>query len=303
MLAEPAIAVAPPVIAPDVIAPQVVVTASPVTQHAPFVPQSSSFGAAPPTAFVPSYADAPAAAPGRFGAVSSFSPAGFAAEHGVAHPQEFHPDRHWGRRIAVLVVVLAILAGGTAFGLPRYLDSKAAAAAAEAPDILTHSAPASLGGQKRASNSTMSSQATAAFTADGSEWAWAGQYGARNGGTVYVGFDLPTADRAQAYRALTDHGAATEFVGKFAAGVTAGAGGSIVVGTATKYASPVGGSTWCMPITAAGNGGGLCLWTNGKEGLATMILPGVQESAAKATIAALGQLAKATTKASASAAP
>ena len=239
---------------------------------------------------------------GQFGS-SQFGAAGggtFGGESGVAHPTEFHPDRHWGRRIAVLVVVLVLLAVGGFLGVPRYLDSKAAAAAAQAPDIVTHTAPATLNGQRKGAAPASSAASSAAFTSAGADWAWVAAYGPRAGGTVYVGFDMPVIDRPAAYRALTDHSAATEFVGKFAAGATAGSGGNLVIGTATEYASPVGGKTWCMPITAAGNGGGLCLWTNGKEGLATILLPGVPESTAKSTLGALGQMAKLTTKAAAS---
>ena len=216
------------------------------------------------------------------------------------HPIEFHPDRHWGRRIAILTIVLVLLAVGGFFGVPRYLDSKAAAAAAQAPDIVTPTAPATLGGQKRTTSAAASAASTAAFTNAGSEWAWVAAYGPRNAPTIYVAFDMPLTDRPAAYRALTDHGAATSFVTKFTADATAGAAGNLVIGAATEYASPVGGRTWCMPITSAGNGGGLCLWTNGKEGLATMVLPGVAESAAKSTLTALGQMAKLTTKAAAS---
>ena len=218
----------------------------------------------------------------------------------MSHPVEFHPDRHWGRRITILTIVLALLAVGGFFGVPRYLDSKAAAAAALAPDIVTSTAPATLGGQKRIASSAISSATTDAFTNAGADWAWVAAYGARSNPTIYVAFDMPVADRPAAYRSLTDHGAATQFITKFTADVTAGAAGNLVIGDPKEYASPVGGRTWCMPITTAGNGGGLCLWTNGKEGLATMVLPGVVESAAKSTLTALGQMAKLTTKAASS---
>ncbi|MFN8158721.1 MAG: DUF2510 domain-containing protein [Candidatus Nanopelagicales bacterium] len=278
----------------------------PVHVPAPTPTPVAAAAAPAPAPFVPSYAEAPARPAGQFGSGGSqFGGGGgssfgtFGGETGVSHPTEFHPDRHWGRRIAILVVLLVLLAVGGFFGVPRYLDSKAAAAAAQAPDIVTHTAPATLGGQRRAAALASTAASTDAFTKSGAQWAWIGAYGPKSAQTVYIGFDMPVTDRPEAYRALTDHGAATTFVGKFTAGATAGAAGNLVIGAATEYASPVGGKTWCMPITAAGNGGGLCLWTNGKEGLATMVLPGVAESAAKSTLVALGQMAKVTTKAAA----
>ncbi len=268
--------------------------------------QAAAPVAAPaPAPFVPSYAETPARPTGQFGTGGGqFGTGGgasfgtFGGDTGVSHPTEFHPDRHWGRRIAILVVLLVLLAVGGFFGVPRYLDSKAAAAAAQAPDIVTHTAPATLSGQKRSAAANASAASTAEFTQSGAAWAWVGAYGPRTAPTVYLGVDIPESQRPEAYRALTDHGAATEFVSRFTTAATAG--GQIVIGAATEYASPVGGKTWCMPITAAGNGGGLCLWTNGKEGLVTMVLPGVAESAAKSTLTALGQMAKLTTRAAAS---
>ena len=52
-----------------------------------------------------------------------------------------------------------------------------------------------------------------------------------------------------------------------------------------------------MPVTASGVQGGYCLWTSGKELLQTLSLPGLQEVAAKSTLDALAQMAKAVTKA------
>ena len=52
-----------------------------------------------------------------------------------------------------------------------------------------------------------------------------------------------------------------------------------------------------MPVTVSGVSGGYCLWTSGKELLQTFTLPGLQETAAKSTLAALSQMARSTTKA------
>ena len=47
-----------------------------------------------------------------------------------------------------------------------------------------------------------------------------------------------------------------------------------------------------MPVTLNGNGGGWCVWTNGREMLQVLSYPSVQEMSAKHTLAALEQLAR-----------
>ena len=59
-----------------------------------------------------------------------------------------------------------------------------------------------------------------------------------------------------------------------------------------EYGSTVGGKAWCMPVTLNGNGGGWCVWTNGKDLLQVLSFPSVQEMSAKHTLAALTQLAE-----------
>ena len=130
----------------------------------------------------------------------------------------------------------------------------------------------------------------------GSAWAWAATYGSRANAVVYVAFDIPVSQRPQAYRAITNHGQAVTLVNDLGAKIASASGGSELMGQATEFASPVGGKVWCMPVTINGSSGGMCLWTNGKEGLASVALPGVMDSAAKSTLVALGQLGKLSTR-------
>ena len=156
-------------------------------------------------------------------------------------------------------------------------------------------APATLAGTRRAARPDPRAKAeTVALTSQGSTWTWSGTYGSRTDMTFYVASDVPLDLRDEAVRALGSRSAALSLMSTLATATVAG-GGTIVMGTATEYASPVGGKTWCMPVTASGVSGGFCTWTNGKEWLQVLASPGVEQSAAKDSLAALAQLAKITT--------
>ena len=61
----------------------------------------------------------------------------------------YRERRSWKRRVAILAVPLVVLGGAAAYGVPRYLASQRRAVAAQQPDILVHTAPKSLGGQRQ----------------------------------------------------------------------------------------------------------------------------------------------------------
>jgi hypothetical protein len=215
----------------------------------------------------------------------------------VGHAGTPHETRHVGRTIFLLVLGLVLVAAFSVVAVPRYLAARAQGLAAEQPDVLSHSAPATLAGQKRAARSD-SAVANAAkdLKAQGSTWAWAGSYGTRAATTSYLASDIPVESRDEAVKTLTNHEAANELLASMSARVFPG--GTVVLGNATEYASPVGGKTWCMQVTANGSANGYCVWTNGKEWLSVVATPGLETSAGKSALTALAQLAKITTKSS-----
>jgi hypothetical protein len=212
------------------------------------------------------------------------------------HPGTYAPARSWKRPTAVAVVVVLILGGAAAVGIPKYRDAKAQAAAAQAPDVLVHTAPRALAGQKQLTVAGFAATSQR-LKADGARWAWAQAYGTRDDVTLYLASDVPTSSRADAVRALTSHDAATALLQVASAGIVDSSNGQAVAGTPAEYASPVGGKTWCMPMTVSGVAGGYCLWTSGKELLEVLSLPGLEQVAAKSTMTSLTQMAAATTKA------
>ena len=307
--------VSPSVVAPQAAAPAPAPAAAPAAGlQAQHMAASSVALLERPTAepYVDSYTPpAPAAARGGFGGGATPSVFGGApSTHGSGQggfgsfagdsssaSAAYRPERHLGRTLVILALVLIVLAVGGVIGIPRYLDSKAAAAAAEQPTVLTHSAPATLAGQRRLGGQVAQNSAvTAQMKSSGSAWAWAATYGTKSNATAYVAFDIPVSQRPQAYRAITNHGQAMTLVNDLGTKIGTASGGSELLGQATEFASPVGGKVWCMPVTINGNAGGMCLWTNGKEGLASVALPGVMDSAAKNTLIALGQLGSLTTR-------
>jgi hypothetical protein len=268
-----------------------------------------------PAAFVPSapapaaghgFGTAPAgfgAAPAGFGAaLAGFgeAPAGFGGfghDSGPVHTGVYTAPRSWKKPVAVLVVLLLVVGGLAAYGVPKYLATRAQAVAAQQPDILVHTAPKALAGQKKFTVAGMNTTAIASsITGAGATWAWVQPYGSRNSVTVFMASDVPLTEQPTAVRALTSRDAATELLATVSAGLSNGANGKLVTGTPAEYASPVTGKTWCMPVTVSGVQGGYCLWTSGKELLQTLSLPGLQEVAAKNTLAALAQMAKIVTK-------
>lgn len=233
------------------------------------------------------------------GAAAAFavmsSPNGFGTPADTGHVTYEPPRRHLARTLVVLGAVLAMLAVAAVVGVPRFLDSKAAAAAETAPDVVTHTAPPTFAGAHRSTDSVdPMSGLSSRLTADGAEWVWSQGFHGGTGSTLALGAALGPSDRALAYRALTDHHRAVDLVNQVVADISAGT--TDVAGAATEYAPPVGGILWCLPYTSGGNGGGLCVWTNGRDLLVARALPGVSESAAKATLAELAIMAKLATK-------
>jgi hypothetical protein len=253
---------------------------------APFVPSS------PTPAAGPGFGAAPAgfgAVPGAFG--------GLGPGAGPVHTGSYTASRSWKKPVAVLIVLLLVLGGLAAYGVPKYLATRAQAVAAQQPDILVHTAPKALAGQKKFTVAGMNTTAIASsITGSGATWAWVQPYGSRNSVTVYMASDVPLLEQPTAVQALTSRAAATDLLATVSAGLSNGANGKLVAGTPTEYASPVTGKTWCMPVTVSGVQGGYCLWTSGKEMLQTLSLPGLPEVAAKSTLDALAQMAKVVTK-------
>jgi hypothetical protein len=205
---------------------------------------------------------------------------------------------HWKIPVAIGIVLVLVLGAAAAVGVPRYFASKAQAQAALAPDVLTRTAPKTLSGQRKVALPGMNATALGQqLTGAGAAWAWAQAYGTRDAFTLYVASDVPVADRADAVRALTSHDAAATLIARVSAGLTTGSSGRAVAGTPVDYASPVGGKTWCMPLTISGVAGGYCLWTSGKEFLQVLTMPGIEQVSAKSTMTALKQMAAAVTKA------
>ena len=211
--------------------------------------------------------------------------------------------RHWVRTVVVLVLVLALAAAAAILVVPRVLDQRAAAAAAAAPALVPAQAPASFAGVRRAALPVTPLNALAPrLSTNGAAWDWTQGYRNGTAGTLVLGAELGATDRAAAYRALTDHARGQDFIAALVADVATGSGTRDVAGDPSQYASPVGGSLWCLPYASSGIAGGLCAWTNGRQILVTETLPGVQESAARSLLGELAALGTAASK-TASAAP
>jgi hypothetical protein len=235
------------------------------------------FGAAPPR--------------GGFSAGSSHD---FSA---VGHAGDPHPSRHIGRTLLILALGLAIVAAFCVVAVPRYLVSRDQGIAAQQPDVLSRTAPATLAGQKRArQNDAAFAGAAKDLRSQGAAWSWSTTYGHGSALTSYLAADVPLDSRDDAVRALSSHDAASALLASVSKPLFAPAGGTVVLGTATEYASPVGGKTWCMQVTASGIADGYCLWTNGKEWLAVLSTPGLETTAGKSTLTALAQLARISTR-------
>lgn len=213
----------------------------------------------------------------------------------VGHAGTPHETRHWGRTVVLLTLGLALVAAFCIVAVPRYLAARAQGIAAEQPDVLSHTAPATLAGQRRAAKVDAGFASVAKdLRTQGATWSWGSSYGTRAATTSYLASDVPVDSRDEAVKALTSHDAANELLASMSRRILPG--GGVVLGTATEYASPVGGKTWCMQVTATGTANGYCVWTNGKEWLAVLTNPGLETSAGKSTLTALAQLAKITTK-------
>ena len=290
--------------------PAVQAGAAPATAPAQPVQPARPAAAVAAPAVTPSWVDGPAsggttstfgAKPNAFGNMpSAFSP-GIGLDGGAGTPTPY--QQHRGRRRLVIGLVLAVLIGGAgaAYGVPKFLATKASAQAAEQPDVLTHTAPKTLAGQKKVTvPGVILASVIHGLSDGGATWVWGQTYGARNAFTIYVASEVPDDQRPLAMRALRSHDAAQTLLTQVRAGLVDGPGQNTVVGDPTEYASAVAGKTWCMPVTVSGVSGGYCLWTSGKEMLQTFTLPGLQETAAKSTLAALSQMARTTTKAAAS---
>ncbi len=301
---------------PTAAAPAPAAAPSAAAPRSPVLPDAAAPAAAPRPAVAPSapasaWVDgsaapsAPAAsghgfggAPAAFGAVGyGAAPAGFGnAGAGPLHPGTYTAARSWKRPAAIAVVAVLVLGAAAAVGIPKYRDAKAQATAAQAPDVLVHTAPRALAGQKKFTVPGLEA-ASQRLTAEGAQWAWAQAYGTRDAVTLYVASDVPSSTRAQTVGALTSRDTANSLLKEVSAGITDGSKGQAVAGTPGEYASPVGGKTWCMPMTVSGVAGGYCLWTNGKELLEVLSLPGLEQVAAKSMMTSLTQMAAAVTKA------
>jgi len=288
----------PPV---DVVTPAAVAPAAaprpPVAPAAP--PAAWVDGSAPPASpghgfggGAPAPAAFGAAVPGLASAPAGFGPADYGPGHGGG---TYKAPRSWKIPVAVGIVSVLLLGAAAVVGIPRYQASQARDTAAQAPDVLVHAAPRTLAGQKKLVIPGLAGMAQA-LTADGAEWAWAQAYGTRDSFTLYLASDVPLSDRADAVKALTNHDAATHLLQQVSAGITSGSQAQAVPGTPAEYASPVGGKTWCMPITLSGVGGGYCLWTSGKEWLQVLSMPGLEQVAAKSTLTSLTQMAASVTQ-------
>lgn len=198
------------------------------------------------------------------------------------------------KRLLVVAVVLALLGSAWVFLVqPRLLEKQALEIAASTPSVLPHAAPRALAGQKAMTAPGINPGATAsAATSLGASWAWGASYGKGPERTVYLAADVPAENRVDAVRAQNDPAAAERLISAVSSKLALNPG-AISSGTASReYGSDVGGKAWCMPVTLNGNGGGWCMWTNGRELLQVLSFPSVQEMSAKHTLAALEQLAE-----------
>jgi hypothetical protein len=191
----------------------------------------------------------------------------------------------------VLLVTLVVAAlGAVAYFvvLPRYRDQQAIATASSTESVLPHVAPRTLAGERRATVPGLNTAALAkGFTDDGAAWAWTSAYRGKTFTSFYLASALPTSSQPDAVRALTSPEAAATLLGEVSQGLLQASGGNVSAGKATEYDDKVVGKTWCVPVSARGQGGGMCLWTSGKEMLAVMMLPGNEVSTAKRTLKAL----------------
>jgi len=242
----------------------------------------------------PGFAGAPLGGAAAFHVMSSSG--GWPGENPAAgHANPYAQPSHWKRTLVILGMVLAVIAGAAAIGVPRFLDSKAAAAAATAPQIVKAKAPTTYAGARRsAAATTPLSALSGRLTGDGAAWTWTQGFRTADATTLVLGGQLGATDRALAYRALTDHAKAMDLVNAVVADVSAGT--RDVPGQPVQYATPVGGSMWCLPYASDGIGGGLCVWTNGGQILVSRTLPGVAESAAHSMLTQLATLAKLASK-------
>lgn len=249
--------------------------------------------AAPSHVVRPGFTGAPLGGAAAFNVMSSST--GMAGEPASGHAIAYRQPSHWKRTLVVTLLVLAVLAAGAAVGVPRFLDSKAAAAAESAPQIVPAKAPAAYAGVRRSGAPTTSLSALAArLRSDGAPWAWSQGYHSNDATTLVLAASLGSPERALAYRALTDHTKAMDLVNGVVADVSSGT--RDVPGQPVQYLSPVGGSIWCLPYASDGIGGGLCVWTNGGQILVSRSLPGVADSAAHTMLAELATLGKQASK-------
>lgn len=202
---------------------------------------------------------------------------------------------HLVRNLVIGVVVLALLGAAYTFGVgPKLKERQALATAASTPVLLPHAAPRALAGQKPMAAPGINPSATASTaTQQGSTWAWGASYGKGAERTVYVAADVPADARADAVHAQTDPAAAERLISTISTRLPISASAITSGVPSREYGSEVGGKAWCMPVTLNGNGGGWCVWTNGREMLQVLSFPSVQEMSAKHTLAALEQLAAA----------
>jgi hypothetical protein len=207
------------------------------------------------------------------------------------------------KRLLIVAVVLAVVGAAWVFLVqPKLLEKQALEIAASTPSVLPHAAPRALAGQKAMTAPGINPGASAsAATSQGAAWAWAASYGKGPERTVYLAADVPVENRVDAVRAQNDPAAAERLISAVSTKLAINPGAITTGGASREYGSDIGGKAWCMPVTLNGNGGGWCVWTNGRELLQVLSFPSVQEMSAKHTLAALEQLAEQAAPAKASA--
>jgi len=242
----------------------------------------------------PGFSGAPLGGAAAFNVMSSSG--GWTGEPASGgHAVAYRPASHWKRTLVVVALVLAVISGGAAIGVPKFLDSKAAAAAASAPQIIPAKSPAAFAGARRSGAPTAPFSALASrLGTNGAAWTWSQGYHSTDATSIVLGTSLGSTDRALAYRALSDHKKAMDLVNGVVADVSSGT--RDIPGQPVQYLSPVGGSIWCLPYASDGIGGGLCVWTNGGQLLVARSLPGVADSTAHTMLAELAALGKQASK-------
>ena len=200
----------------------------------------------------------------------------------------------FAKHLVVFLVVLALLTAGIVLGvMPKLREKQALETAAQTPSVLPRSAPRALAGQKAMAVPGLSPGASAsAATSQGSQWAWAASYGKGTEHTIYLAADVPADTRADAVRAQNDPAAAARLISTVTSRLSINPAAISNGAPSREYGASVGGKAWCMPVTLNGNGGGWCVWTNGKDLLQVLSFPSVQEMSAQHTLAALNQLAE-----------